>query len=84
MLFRFNDLDQALDHMKKAASSAQGLDLNSGSTSWMRVGQIYDLKGLRSDAVGAYKEAVAIAPKTEAAREARGYMDKPYRLPEAN
>ncbi len=84
VLFELDDLDQALDHMKKAASSAQGLDLNSGSTSWMRVGQIYDLKGLRSDAVGAYKEAVAIAPKTEAAREARGYMDKPYRLPEAN
>ena len=50
----------------------------------MRLGQIYDLKGLHTDAVGAYKEAVAIAPDSEIGRESKGYIDKPYHRPEVN
>ena len=84
VLLGLNDLDQALEHMKKAASNAHTLDLNSGSACWMRLGQIYDLKGLHHDAVGAYKEAVSIAPDSEIGKESKSYIDKPYHRPEAN
>ena len=84
VFFAFNDLDLALDHMKKAASNAGTLDLSAGCTSWMRLGQIYDLKGLHSNAVGAYKEAMALSPNSEVGRESRSYIDRPYHRPEAN
>src|ERR1700693_2022303 len=62
LLFWYSDLDLALDDMKKVTAKARDLDLNTGIMSWMRLGQIYDLKGRRVSAVAAYKKAVAVAP----------------------
>jgi tetratricopeptide (TPR) repeat protein len=77
--FWYNDLDPALDNMKKAAAASEDLDLSTGVLAWMRLGQIYDLKGQRSLAVAAYRRAVAFAPDSEAAQESRGYLSSPYR-----
>lgn len=77
--FRYDDLDGALENMKKAAANAHNLDLNSGALAWMRLGQIHDLKGDRPSAVGAYRRAAAFAPNSEAARESRSYVASPYR-----
>jgi len=43
------------------------------------MGQIYDMKNRRSDAIEAYKRAIAFAPEAEAAKESRGYISSPYR-----
>ena len=77
--FWYNDLDPALEHMKKVTAKADELDLNTGILSWMRVGQIYDLQGRRDQAIAAYKQAVAIAPQSEVAKESRGYIGSRYR-----
>jgi tetratricopeptide (TPR) repeat protein len=77
--FWYRELDAALENMQRAAAVAEDLDLNTGVLSWMRLGQIYDLKGRRSQAVSAYERAVAFAPDSDAARESRRYLSSPYR-----
>ncbi|HOK45820.1 MAG TPA: tetratricopeptide repeat protein [Bryobacteraceae bacterium] len=82
--FWYNDLDAALANMKKAAASADDLDLNTGVLAWMRLGQIYDLKGQRALAVEAYRRAAAFAPESDAAKESRGYLSSPFRRKKTN
>ncbi len=76
--FWYNDLDRALENMKKVTASRNELDLNTGVLAWMRMGQIYDLTKRRTQAVEAYKRAIAFAPQAEAARESHGYLSSPY------
>ena len=78
VLFWANQPDQALEEMKRA-TSARTLDLNTEVMAWMRLGQIYDLKGDRSQALEAYQKAVALAPDSDPGKEARGYLNSPYR-----
>jgi tetratricopeptide (TPR) repeat protein len=76
--FWYNDLDAALASIRQAAAGAEELDLNTGVLAWMRLGQIYDLKGQRGLAVGAYQRAIRLAPDSDAARESRRYLGAPY------
>jgi len=77
--FWYRDLDRALENMKKATAHAEELDLNTGVLAWMRLGQIYDLKGQRKLALEAYRQAIACAPESEAAKESQRYLSRPYR-----
>jgi len=81
LLFWYSDLDLALDDMKTVTAKARDLDLNTGIMSWMRLGQIYDLKGRHLSAVSAYKKAVALAPLSEVGKESRRYITQPYKRP---
>ena len=77
--FWYNDLDEALENMKKVAAAAGEIDLNTGVSAYLRMGQIYDMRHRRAEAVEAYKKAVAYAPQAEAAQESRKYPATPYR-----
>jgi len=77
--FWYNDLDRALENLKKVTASQNEVDLNTGVLAWMRVGQIYDMKNRRPEAIEAYKRAIAFAPQADAAKESRSYMSLPYR-----
>jgi len=77
--FWYNDLDRALENLKKVTASHNEVDLNTGVLAWMRVGQIYDMENRRTEAIEAYRHAVAFAPEADAAKESRGYMSSPYR-----
>ncbi len=77
--FWYNDLDAALDNMKKATAAAGALDLNTGVLAWMRLGQLYDMKDQRPAALEAYRRAIDYAPASDAARESRRYLTSPYR-----
>lgn len=77
--FWYRELDQALENMKKVTARADEVDLNTGVLAWMRLGQIYDLKGQRQQAIEAYRRAIAFAPESDAARESRRYLSSPYR-----
>jgi tetratricopeptide (TPR) repeat protein len=79
--FWYHDLDAALENMKRATAGAGRLDLNTGVLAWMRLGQLYDLKGQRQTALEAYRRAVALAPASDAAAESRRYLSSPYRRP---
>jgi hypothetical protein len=46
---------------------------------WLRLGQIYDLKSLRKEALAAYRETTRYAPGSDAAREAKNFMSSPYK-----
>jgi len=76
--FWYNDLDRALDNLKKVTTSHNEVDLNTGVLAWMRMGQIYDMKHRHGEAIEAYKRAIAFAPQADAARESRGYISSPY------
>ena len=79
LLFWYMDLDRALEEMKKATSGAQRLDLHTALLAWMRLGQLYDMKGRRNEAVSAYKQAIAVAPESDVAKESKQYVSSPYK-----
>jgi tetratricopeptide (TPR) repeat protein len=79
LLFWYDDLIQALDHLKKAAAKARELDLNTAIMACMRLGQTYDLAGRRALAIAAYRKAIALAPQSEVGKESKAYVAKPYR-----
>jgi tetratricopeptide (TPR) repeat protein len=76
--FWYGDLDLAESELRRVTSQSDKLDLNTAVYSWMRLGQTLDLKGRRSDAVAAYRRAVAIAPDSDPGREARSHLNRPY------
>lgn len=80
--FWYGDLEAALVNLRRAASAAEDLDLHTGVLAWMRLGQVYDLKGNRVEARKAYEHAIVFAPDSDAARESRRYLAKAYRRSE--
>jgi tetratricopeptide (TPR) repeat protein len=77
--FWYNDLDRSLENMKKVAAAGEDVDLNTGVQAYLRMGQIYDMKKRRAEAIEAYKKAIGYAPQAEAAQESRKYLATPYR-----
>jgi tetratricopeptide (TPR) repeat protein len=77
--FWYNDLDQSLENMKRVTAKADDVDLNTGVSAWLRMGQIYDMKQRRQEAIEAYRKAIAYAPQADAAQEAKKYLGTPYR-----
>ncbi len=77
--FWYNDLDRSLENMKKVAAAGEDVDLNTGVQAYLRMGQIYDMKQRRPEAIAAYKKAIAYAPQAEAAQESKKYLSTPYR-----
>ena len=79
LLFWYRDLDAALENLNKVTSSKADLDLNTGANAWLRTCQIFDLKGNRTRAMEAYRQAIARAPDSDGARESRRYISTPYK-----
>jgi tetratricopeptide (TPR) repeat protein len=79
LLFWYNDLDRALADIKEVTAKAATLDLNTGVYAWLRLGQIYDLKGNRKEAVRAYNQTMVFAPGSDAANEALNYALTRYK-----
>lgn len=82
LLFWYNDLPGALADLRQVTQRANELDLNTAVLAWLRLGQVNDLQGHHAEAVPAYREAIRTAPKSEAASEAKNYMENPYRRKE--
>jgi len=78
-LFSFNDLDRAFAEMRLAVDHASELDSSTAAFAWMRIGQIYDLKTQRREAVEAYRRAIQTAPDSDAANESKGYISARYK-----
>ena len=79
LLFWYRDIDRALEEMKKATRQNSGLDLHTSVMAWMRLGQLNDMKGRREEAINAYKQAIAVAPQSDTAKESRQYLSSPYK-----
>jgi tetratricopeptide (TPR) repeat protein len=79
LLFWYRDVDRGLEEMKKATRRNAGLDLHTTVMAWMRLGQLNDMKGLRNEAISAYKQAIAVAPDSDVAKESRQYLSNPYK-----
>jgi tetratricopeptide (TPR) repeat protein len=77
--FWYRDLTAALENLKRVAAAQEDLDLNTAVYAWLRMGQIYDLTGRRSQALDAYRKALAAAPQADGAVEAKRYLGSPYR-----
>jgi tetratricopeptide (TPR) repeat protein len=76
--FWYRDLDQALDNLTKVTAAADEVDLNTGVSAYLRIGQIYDMKGQHAQAITFYKKAIAYAPESDAAQESKRYLSAPY------
>jgi tetratricopeptide (TPR) repeat protein len=76
--FWYNDLERAVENMKKVAAASEEVDLNMGVSAYLRMGQIYDMTHRRGEALEAYRKAIAYAPQAEAAQESRKYLSTPY------
>jgi len=76
--FWYRDYDAAIENLRKTCGSPEEIDLNTGATAWLRLGQIFDLKLRRPEAMDAYRKSIAFAPQSEQAQEARRYLSTPY------
>jgi tetratricopeptide (TPR) repeat protein len=79
LLFWYRDFDAAIEQLRRVTPKASSLDLNTAVMAWLRLGQSLDMKGRRSEALDAYKQAAAVAPQSDAARESRSYLRSPYK-----
>jgi len=77
--FWYNQLDQSLANFKRVTASPDELDLNTGVSSYMRMGQILDMQGKHPEATEYYRKAMSFAPDADAARECRRYIGNAYR-----
>lgn len=77
--FWYRDFEEAAANFQRVTAKAGDLDLNTGVTAWMRLGQTFDLLGKRPEAVEAYRRAVEYAPGSDRAKESAGYLRTPYR-----
>lgn len=77
--FWYRDFDQSLANLKKVTAAANEVDLNTGVYAYLRLGEIYDLKGQRQEALAEYRKAIAYAPGSDAAIEAKKNVETPYR-----
>lgn len=80
LLFWFKNFDKAIRELEQATAHAELLDPNSGPSAWLRLGQCYDIKERRADAVRCYERAVAFTPSGDPAKEARKYIDEAFSL----
>ena len=74
--FWYGDLDRAIGELKRATTA---VDTDAAALAWLRLGQSLDLKGDRAEAKSAYASAARVAPGSESAREAKGYLSSPFR-----
>ena len=82
VLMQLHDLDAALAEMKLATTpGSTTMDAWMAGTAWVRLGQIYDLKGQRQLAIAAYQKAMEVAPVTDAFEEAKRYVSSKYKEP---
>lgn len=79
LLFWYREYDAAIEQLQRVTPRAASLDLNTAVMAWLRLGQSLDMKGRRGEAEAAYKQAVALAPESDAARDSRNYLRSPYR-----
>ena len=79
LLFWYRDYDEAIEQLRRVTQHASKLDVNTAVMAWLRLGQSLDMKGRRQEAVEAYKQAAAVAPQSEAAKESRDFLSRPYR-----
>ncbi len=78
LYFWYNNLPSALENLQQVTRDASQLDLNTALIGWLRLGQTYDLQGRHTEAIGAYRESIKVAPGSEVASEAKGYISNPY------
>jgi tetratricopeptide (TPR) repeat protein len=79
LLFWYNDLDNAIDQLRKATSKPGALPAHTAVLAWLRLGQTYDMRGRRNEAQEAYRQAISVAGQSDAAKEARNYLGSPYK-----
>ena len=79
LLFWYNDLDNALTDLKAVTANLPAVDLNTGVYTWLRIGQIYDLKKDRENAKKAYLQTVVVAPNSDASMDAQNYLLTRYK-----
>jgi tetratricopeptide (TPR) repeat protein len=79
LLFWLNDLDPALKEIQAATSNPGDLDLTTLGAAWLRLGQIYDLKGRRDQALAAYSQTKRAAPDSDAVNESKSYISSRYK-----
>lgn len=77
--FWYRRYPEALADLREAVAGVNSLDLHTAVLAQMRLGQLYDLLGRREDARKAYQAAITLAPESDAGRESRGYLRRPYR-----
>ncbi|MCC6392053.1 MAG: tetratricopeptide repeat protein [Bryobacterales bacterium] len=79
LLFWYRDYDDAISELKKAVRNVNDLDLNAATTAYLRLGQCYDMKGERVEALKAYRGCMELAPDSDAAGQAGKYLSSPYK-----
>ncbi len=79
LLFWFDEYERAVPELQKSAAARDSLDLNTGISACLRLGQTLDLMNRRKEAIAAYQMGAALAPDSELARECQRYISRQYK-----
>lgn len=79
--FLLREYDLALPQLWTAVKSPVDGDLDEAAVAqaWLRLGQTYDSKGRRQQALAAYRRAVDVGPQTASGKEAKDYLSSPFK-----
>jgi tetratricopeptide (TPR) repeat protein len=77
--FWYGDLPEAEANLKNALARSDELEMGTKTLAWLRLGQVYDLEKRHPEAARAYREVLKLAPESDLASEAKGYLSNPYR-----
>jgi tetratricopeptide (TPR) repeat protein len=79
LLFWYREYETAIVELRKVIAGGTAAGLNTYLNAWLRLGQSNDMLGRRAEALRCYRHAVDGGPDSDAAREARRYLQSPYR-----
>ncbi|MBC8166958.1 MAG: DUF3808 domain-containing protein [Bryobacteraceae bacterium] len=79
LLFWYRDYDGAIECLRRVTPDTSALDLHTAVVTWMRLGQSFDAKGKRKEALEAYRQAIKTGPQTDAAKESQNYIGSPWK-----
>ena len=79
LLFWYRDYAAAIPELRRVIDGGTEAGLVTFGNAWLRLGQCLDMQRHRMDARAAYHKAIEAAPDSDAAREARRYLNSAYR-----
>jgi tetratricopeptide (TPR) repeat protein len=78
LLFWYREYAAAIPELRRVIDGGTEAGLVTLGNAWLRLGQCLDMQKQRMDARAAYRKAIDVAPDSDAAREARRYLNSAY------
>ncbi|HEY3837441.1 MAG TPA: tetratricopeptide repeat protein [Bryobacteraceae bacterium] len=76
--FWYRQLDQSMANFQKVVAKPDEIDLYTGASSYMRMGQILDMQNHHAQAIADYRKSMDFSPQSDEAKESHRYISTPF------